>query len=81
MSSTARMTIAFSPETRELMERLVPDGKRTAFVDEVVREALRRRERDVLDREMAECAREMHEEIMQIQEEMTPLEEELHRSQ
>ena len=72
------MTIGFSEETRQLMERLLPPGRRSDFIDQVVHEALRQLAREKLRQEMAECAREMYDEIMDIQSDFTPLEEEVH---
>lgn len=79
MATAGRMTIAFSEETRELMEQLLPAGRRTDFVDNAVREALRRLAQEKLRAEMAECAREMYDEIQEIQRDFAPLEEEVHR--
>jgi len=73
------MTIAFSDETRHLMDELLPVGQRTDFVDQVVHDALRELARQKLREEMAECAREMYDEIMQIQQEFGPLEDEVHQ--
>ncbi|MBU0607275.1 MAG: hypothetical protein KKI08_05280 [Armatimonadetes bacterium] len=79
MATTGRMTIAFTAETRRLIEDLLPAGQRTDFVDRVVKDALRRLAREKLEEEMAECAREMYDEIMALQEDFLPLEEEVHR--
>ena len=79
MSTTRRMTVAFSQETQSLMTRLVPEGRRSAFVERAVREALEQAEREALRSEMAECAAYMYDEISALQNDFTPLEEELHR--
>ena len=79
MATSGRMTIAFSDETKQLMEALVPPGQRTDFVNRAVRSALRRLSREQFRREMAECAVEMYDEIMALDADFTPLEEEVHR--
>lgn len=78
MSTSRRMTVAFSEATQTLLEKLVPAGRRTEFVDRVVREALQRVEREKLRVEMAECATEMYDEIIAIEADFAPLEEEVH---
>ena len=78
MATSGRMTIAFSEDTRELMDELLPPGHRTKFVDQTVREAIRALAQEKLPEQMAECAREMYDEIMELQDEFTPLEEEVH---
>ena len=79
MPEAQRMTIAFSRETQDLMARLLPPGKRTAFVEAAVRNALKQAERESLRQEMADCAEYMFDEIMALQADFTPLEEELQR--
>lgn len=74
-----RMTIAFSEETRQLLEELVPSGRRTDFVDEAVQQALRQLAQEKLRTQMQECAREMYDEIMALEQDFHPLEEEAHR--
>jgi hypothetical protein len=78
-TTTGRMTIGFREETRQMLERLVPTGDRTEFVNQAVLAALRELQQDRLEEDMAECAREMYDEIMRIEAEFRPLEEELHR--
>jgi hypothetical protein len=79
VSSAGRMTIAFSEETRRLLEKLVPTGRRTDFVDAAVQQALQHLAQAKLREEMRECAREMYDEIMQLEEDFQPLEEEVQR--
>lgn len=79
MPATKRMTISFSPETQERLTRLLPEGRRTAFVEAAVREALKRIERAALEERMRECAEVMYDEIMALERDFHPLEEELHR--
>jgi metal-responsive CopG/Arc/MetJ family transcriptional regulator len=75
----AKRTYTLPPQVLGDFEQLVPSGKRSALITELIRKWLEQRRREELRQEIVSGCRAMADEYQRVEQEYHPLEEEVER--
>jgi hypothetical protein len=75
----AKRTYTLSPQVVGDFEQVVPSGRRSALITELMRDWLDKRRREELRKEIVSGCQEMADEYLRIEEAYHPLEEEVER--